>query len=114
MIPMQQIVEFIDQIVRHFDPEKIVLFGSYAYGEPDEDSDVDLLVIMPFEGRSRDVRRALRRRTSAPFSNDIVIRTPEDAARRYRECDPLVREAIDKGVTLYERNRSRMVQQGRG
>lgn len=108
MIPMQEIIEFSDQIARHFDPDKIVLFGSYAYGQPNDDSDVDLLVIMPFEGRSRDVRRVLRRKAPSQFSNDILIRTPEDTARRYREFDPLVREAIDKGVTLYERNASRV------
>ena len=107
-VSMNDIVTFSDQIARHFQPEKIVLFGSYAYGEPSEDSDVDLLVIMPFEGRSQDVRRALRRATVAPFSSDVLIRTPEDTARRYREWDPLIREAIDKGVVLYDRDGSRV------
>ena len=40
-----------ERIVREFQPERIILFGSSAYGQPPADSDVDLLVVLPFEGR---------------------------------------------------------------
>ena len=113
MVQLAEIRQFSDRIAREFEPEKIILFGSYAYGQPDEDSDVDLLVIMPHEGRSQEARRAIRRRATAPFPTDLVVRTPQEVARRYRECDPLVREATDKGVILYERHGSGVDQQGR-
>jgi predicted nucleotidyltransferase len=52
MITMKEIEEVSNQIAQTFQPERIILFGSYAAGQPDEDSDVDLLVIMPFEGHT--------------------------------------------------------------
>ncbi len=51
MITSAQIRRVSDEIVRRFRPERIILFGSYAYGTPTEDSDVDLLVVLPFEER---------------------------------------------------------------
>ncbi|MEX2170759.1 MAG: nucleotidyltransferase domain-containing protein [Pirellulales bacterium] len=110
MVQLAEIRQFSDRIAEAFHPEKIILFGSYAYGQPDEDSDVDLLVIMPHEGRSQDARRAIRRQATAPFATDVLVRTPDDIARRYRQWDPLVREALDKGVILYERDGSRVAQ----
>lgn len=110
MVQFAEICQFSDRIAEAFHPDKIILFGSYAYGQPDEDSDVDLLVIMPHEGRSQDARRAIRRQATAPFANDVLVRTPDDVARRYRQWDPLVREALDKGVILYERDGSRVAQ----
>ena len=49
LIPRRTIRKFVAEIVRQFHPEKVILFGSYAYGKPTYDSDVDLLVIMPCE-----------------------------------------------------------------
>lgn len=48
-IPMKVIRRFARQVAERFDPEKIILFGSYAYGTPHADSDVDILVIMPWQ-----------------------------------------------------------------
>src|SRR5688500_2598808 len=78
MIPMQQIVEFSDRIAEHFEPDKIILFGSYAYGSPDDDSDVDLLVIMPFEGRGRKKSVEIWKKLRPTFSVDLMLRTPAD------------------------------------
>ena len=104
MIGEQQILDLAEQIARQFQPEQIILFGSYAYGTPREDSDVDLLVVMPFEGKSRtkslEVWKAVRPRMSV----DLVVRRPEDVARRYEQWDPMIREALDKGRVLYERD----------
>ncbi|MGC2692443.1 MAG: nucleotidyltransferase domain-containing protein, partial [Desulfobaccales bacterium] len=52
MVEDQTIQELCDRIVREFQPERIILFGSYAYGNPTPDSDVDLLVVLPFEGKN--------------------------------------------------------------
>ena len=52
MAKMEEIKALTDRIVRAFHPDRIVLFGSYASGTPNSDSDVDLLVVLPFEGKN--------------------------------------------------------------
>ena len=108
MVDQDQIFALSDRIARQFHPERIILFGSYAYGSPRADSDVDLLIIMPFEGKSRDKRLEIWRQAVPPFPTDILVRRPEDTRRRYEEWDPLIREALDKGKVLYERDRPGM------
>jgi len=105
MVTLQQIQEIVRQIGQEFEPERVVLFGSFARGTPSADSDVDLLVILPFEGTP--LRKALEilNRTDPGFPVDLIVRRPEDTARRYAEGDPLIREALDQGKVLYERNR---------
>ena len=109
MISEHAIQAFAERIVAEFDPVKVVLFGSYAYGTPDNDSDVDLLVILPLEGSSLDQSVDMLKRTSPPFPVDLLARSPEDTARRYAEYDPLIRDALDRGRVLYERDRSASV-----
>ncbi len=104
MVAMNDVVELARRVAREFDPERIILFGSYAYGTPEEYSDVDLLVIMPFEGSAFRKSLEIVKRVGPSFYVDFVVRSPEDTARRYRECDPLIREALDRGRTLYERD----------
>ena len=104
MVAMNQIEAFSRQIVREYDPERIILFGSHAYGTPREYSDVDLLVIMPFQGKPFGKSLEILNRMNPPFGVDVVVRKPDDAARRYAEFDPLIRDAFDHGIVLYERN----------
>ena len=103
MVAMNEVVELARRVAREFDPERIILFGSYAYGTPEEYSDVDLLVIMPFEGNSFDQATAILERVRPGYYVDVIVRTPDDATRRYREFDPLIREAFDRGRVLYAR-----------
>jgi predicted nucleotidyltransferase len=104
MIEMAEILELTEHIVREFRPERIILFGSYAYARPTPDSDVDLLVILPFDGKSFRKSLEILNRTNPPFPIDLLARRPDDTARRYAEGDPLIREALDKGKVLYERD----------
>ena len=113
MIEMDAIQAVANRIAEQFDPEEIILFGSYAYGQPTEDSDVDLLVILPFEGRSFYKSLEILKQVDPPFSIDLLARQPDDTERRYAEGDPLIREALDKGKRLYERHRTRMDIKGR-
>jgi uncharacterized protein len=113
MIGMKQILALSSRIAIECRPQRIILFGSHAYGAPREDSDVDLLVVMPFRGDAFDQATAILRRVSAPFSVDLLVRRPGDTARRYRQFDPLIREALDRGKVLYERNGEGMGKQGR-
>ena len=112
MIDTAKIARLSELIARDFDPDRIILFGSHAYGTPTANSDVDLLVIMPFEGKSRDKCLEIWARARPPFAVDILVRRPEDTQRRYREWDPLIREAIDHGKVLYERHGARVGRQG--
>jgi predicted nucleotidyltransferase len=96
----------IQKIVRELDPQKIVLFGSYAYGQPNPHSDVDLLVIMesdqPHKERSWAVSRLLLPR---PFPVDILVKTPEEIKEALETDDFFLKEILTRGVVLYERNK---------
>jgi uncharacterized protein len=105
MIDEDRLQDLTGRIVRHFHPERIVLFGSYAYGEPRPDSDVDLLVILPFEGKGFYESLEILNRIDWRLPIDLLAVRPEDAARCYDEGDPLLREALDQGRVLYERDR---------
>jgi len=102
-IPRSAIRRFARQIAERFHPDKIMLFGSYAYGRPHNESDVDLLVIMP----AYDVVAQAIRISGAferLFSHSIIVRTPKQIERGLREgdCDWFLREVMDKGKVLYE------------
>ncbi|HVS35364.1 MAG TPA: nucleotidyltransferase domain-containing protein, partial [Gemmataceae bacterium] len=100
-IPMTAIRRFARQIAERFHPQKIILFGSYAYGKPHEESDVDLLVIMPARNvvdQSIRIGLAFER----PFSFDLIVRTPGQVERGLREDNWFLREIVEKGKVLYE------------
>jgi len=102
VVTMERILQVRDRIVRDFNPERIILFGSYASGNPSKDSDVDLLVILPFEGKEMHKSLEILNTVNPDFSTDLLARRPDDTERRYLEGDPLIREAFDKGKILYE------------
>ena len=105
VVKRSQIRAFSRAVAGRFHPRKIVLFGSYAYGTPTEDSDVDLLVIMP-KTRDRGERMSVRILNAIPrdFALDLLVRTPADVAKRLRWKDPFICEVIEKGKVLYEAN----------
>jgi len=111
MIPFESITKLSSQIAEAYAPERIVLFGSYADGTASELSDVDLLVVMNFEGRAFRKSLEMLRRFDPPFDVDIIARRPEDTARRFREGDPLIRAAFISGRVLYERDHLRVDRQ---
>jgi len=104
MVEHRSIAAVCERIAREFLPERVILFGSYAYGEPGPDSDVDMLVILPFKGRNFHKSLEILNRVAPRFPMDLLARRPEDVRRRYAEGDPLIREALDHGKVLYERH----------
>jgi predicted nucleotidyltransferase len=114
MVEVDNIVELAERIVQQFHPERIILFGSYAYGRPTADSDVDLLVILPFEGHP--ARKAAEIRTSirALFPMDLLVRTPQQVQRRVEQGDFFMREIMEKGKVLYEAPDQGVGRQGGG
>lgn len=102
MVDMQQIEALSRRIAEQFNPDRIILFGSYAYGEPTEDSDVDLLVVLPFEGYSFRKASEILRVTDPDFAVDLMARTPEQLQQRLELGDVLIREICEKGRVLHE------------
>ncbi len=102
MVPRSAIRRFARQITERFRPNKIILFGSYAYGEPDADSDVDILVVMRAANAITQAVR-IRQQTDHPFPLDLIVRTPEEVHRGLEEGDWFLSEALGKGTILYEK-----------
>lgn len=104
MVTMGQIEDIGRRIGREFHPQRVVLFGSCARDTATGDSDVDLLVVMRFEGSGFRKSLEILNRLDVRFPLDLITRLPEDVDRRYIEGDPVIREAVDKGKVLYERD----------
>ena len=102
MVAINIIKKFGRQIGEQFGAEKVILFGSYAQGSVTNDSDVDLLVIGPFIGRSVDKSVEIRMKLRPQFPVDILIRTPEKVHQRIKMGDYFMREILEKGKVLYE------------
>jgi predicted nucleotidyltransferase len=104
----QQIIEqIVRRIVEQYMPEKIIQFGSYAYGAPDDGSDVDLLIVKETNERPIDRRVTVRQiayapRHGLPFSPLVI--TPQELAQRLEMGDPLYHEIIARGEVLYARS----------
>ena len=108
MVGMDRIRDLCDRIARDFHPERIILFGSYARGDADEDSDVDLLVIMPFEGKGVRKAAEIMKCVRPGFPVDIVVRTPRTVRERLEQGDFFLRDAVEKGKALHERHHARV------
>ncbi len=98
----------VKRIVKRFQPEQVILFGSYARGEAGPDSDVDLLVVMEFEGAARDkgleILQALHDRL-VPV--DVIVTSPEDFAWRKDVVGTIEWPAAREGKVLYAHFRER-------
>ncbi len=102
-IPQEAIDDIVRQIVEKFQPQKIILFGSYAYGDPRPESDVDLLVVM--ETSLKESRQALlidQNLDRDLFGLDILVRTPQVLAERIALGDSFLKEIALRGKVLYE------------
>jgi predicted nucleotidyltransferase len=101
----QALTEAVEKIVLHLNPNKIILFGSYAYGQPTPDSDVDLLIIeetnLSSKERSWQVSQLLIPR---PFPVDILVKTPNEITQALKAKDLFIQEVLSRGIVLYERN----------
>jgi len=102
MVLMKQIEEFGQRIGLEFGAERVILFGSYARGTVTEDSDVDLLVIGPFEGRSVDKSVEIRMKLRPGFPIDLLVRTSDKVRQRMEIGDEFMRKIIEEGKVLYE------------
>jgi uncharacterized protein len=111
-VPMSVIRRFARQVAERFRPDKIILFGSYAYGTPHADSDVDILVVMPARNQLDQAVR-IELACDPPFPLDIIVRTPKNMKWRLEEGDSFLREIVSKGKVLYEKGDEGMGAQSR-
>lgn len=93
---------FARHVAERFCPDKIILFGSHAYGTPHADSDVDILVIMPTRNQL-DQAVKIDLACDPPFPLDIIVRTPHNVEWRLAEGESFLREITTKGKVLYEK-----------
>jgi len=113
MIAIEQIQEFCDRLAAEFHPERIILFGSHAYGTPRADSDVDLLVILPFSGKGTTKSVEMLSRVEPTFPVDLLVRSPEEIKQRLALNDFFLREVTERGLTLYASSDGRVGREGR-
>jgi predicted nucleotidyltransferase len=102
LVPRSAIRRLARDIGERFQPDRVILFGSYAYGRPRPDSDVDLLVIMPTRNQ---IAQAIQidEAIEPGFFLDLIVRTPKTIQRRLRWGDWFLREIITSGKVLYEK-----------
>lgn len=95
----------VEKIKREYKPDKIILFGSYAYGTPNDDSDIDILVVKNTNERPIDRRVTVRRIVSDPSLRipfESIVLTSSEVKQRLDIGDQFLKEIIEKGKLLYE------------
>lgn len=104
MIEANKILEIVSRIVIKFNPDKIILFGSYAMGNATNSSDLDLLVIkdtdLPYHKRSFDIHKAL---IGSMIPMDILVYTSQEFEKEQKEQSSFLNSAIKTSKVLYER-----------
>lgn len=102
MISQEKINEVIDRIVKNINPEKIILFGSYASGNPSEDSDLDILIVkemkMPRYRRTREVKKHLG---GMKIPIDVIVYTKKEIKKWEDTKTAFINQAIKQGKLLY-------------
>jgi predicted nucleotidyltransferase len=102
MVSRDDIQRFVDQVARRFRPTAVILFGSYAYGCPTENSDVDLMVIMPRRGAGAQMATRIRLACPRSFPMDLLVRSPAEIERLAGAGDALISQITSKGIVLHE------------
>ena len=110
---MAAIRRFARAIVEQFHPDRIILFGSYAWGVPTPDSDVDLLVIMPTRNQVEQAVRIDEAIEDRGFPLDLIVRTPKTLESRLRWGDCFLQDIVAQGKILYEKTNGAVAAQGR-
>lgn len=90
------------QIAQEFNPEKIILFGSQAYGRPTVESDIDLLVVMNYEGSPFQQAGEILKRLQVWMPVDLIVRSAADVEQRLRIGDQFMREILERGKVMHE------------
>jgi uncharacterized protein len=98
--------EFLKNISNKYKPDKVILFGSHAWGEPGKNSDYDVLVVMNSDENKASKRASKMIQDCHPgnISIDLLVRTPAEIQKRLEMKDPFILKIMNQGKTIYERN----------
>ena len=107
-IPTAAIDDVVHQIVERFDPERIILFGSYATGQARAESDVDLLVVMETPLSEAEQAARICQAIDYHFGLDLIVRSPSTLGRRLTLGDPFLSQVVTGGKVLHERTHRRV------
>ncbi len=108
LVSSHEIAELVQRIADEFKPVRIILFGSYAYGRPGRNSDVDLLVLTPYRGHAAQVAGRILLHADPTFAVDVLVRSPAEVRQAYRRRDGFIREIIDLGKVVYDARDGRL------
>jgi len=100
----QKIAEVAEKIAKEYQPEKIILFGSYAWGKPHKDSDVDLFIVKDTDNVRETSRKIGRSIFPRPFPLDIIVYNPKNVKKRLEQEDPFLTDIFNNGKLLYGAN----------
>lgn len=105
MMDKKEIIQkIIDKIISQYQPEKIILFGSYAWGKPTKDSDVDLFILKKTDQKHRQRMLTVRRILSeenALVGLDILVYSPEEVTERLKMGDAFIAKILRRGNIVY-------------
>jgi len=101
-IPDEVIRDLVARIAERFRPRRIILFGSYAYGQPRPESDVDLLVVMDTTLRETQQALQIRQHVNPLFGVDLLVYSPAKLEQRIKLGDSFLQEVTEKGLVVYE------------
>jgi predicted nucleotidyltransferase len=113
MIRARDIESVVEEIAERFKPNQIILFGSYAYGTPTEDSDVDLMVVKRYRGDSAEAAYRVHDAIDVPFRTDVLVRSPAEIRRRVAWGDMFIVGVVERGILLHDSSDRRVGEQGR-
>lgn len=102
MVALDEIKNAVQKIAQTFRPERVVLFGSFARQSAGQDSDVDLLVVLPHKESAAKCAAEIRQAIDFRFPCDLLVRSPQKVAERLRMGDPFIKGIVENGKTLYE------------
>lgn len=112
LVSKAELKRTVDVIVECFQPERIILFGSYAEGRVNRHSDVDLLVVMSARNEISQASR-IRMKLNCQFPLDLIVRTPEKLQKRLELGDSFLKDVIEHGVVMYAKADCRVGPKGR-
>jgi predicted nucleotidyltransferase len=113
LVPMAAIRRYAREVAERFRPDRIILFGSYAWGAPTPDSDVDLLVVMRTRNQVEQAVRIDEAIEDRGFPLDLIVRTPRTLQTRLRWGDCFLQDIVARGKVLYEKAHGAVAAQGR-
>lgn len=105
---MAKIKSLCQQIAQEYQPEKIILFGSQASGQATADSDIDLMIVMPFDGHPLAQSSRMLKQLNLLMPIDLLVSTPQNIQQRLEIGDDFIRNILEHGTVLYETHHAGM------